>query len=97
MPIRFGTDGWRGLIADDFTFDNVKLCAEGLSQYLKDAGLDQRGVVLGYDTRFLSNEFALTVADVITKNGIPVLICNEPTPTPVAVSYTHLRAHETDS
>lgn len=87
MPIKFGTDGWRGLIADDFTFDNVKLCAEGLSQYLKDAGLHQRGVVLGYDTRFLSNEFALTVADVITKNGIRVLICNEPTPTPV-VSYS---------
>lgn len=87
MPIKFGTDGWRGLIADDFTFDNVKLCAEGLSQYLKDTGLHQRGVVLGYDTRFLSNEFALTVADVITKNGIRVLICNEPTPTPV-VSYS---------
>ncbi len=86
MPIKFGTDGWRGLIADDFTFDNVRLCAEGLSQYLKDTGLGRRGVVLGYDTRFLSNEFALTVADVITRNGIRVLMCDGPTPTPV-VSY----------
>ena len=54
MPIRFGTDGWRGLIARDFTFDNVELCAEGLSQYLKSTGLHDRGLVLGYDTRFLS-------------------------------------------
>ena len=86
MPIRFGTDGWRGLIARDFTFDNVELCAEGLSQYLKSTGLHDRGLVLGYDTRFLSNEFATTVADVVTKNGIQVFMCDEPTPTPV-VSY----------
>ena len=53
-PIKFGTDGWRGIIAQDFTFDNVRICAQGVASYLKQTGLASRGVVVGYDTRFSS-------------------------------------------
>jgi len=87
MTIKFGTDGWRGVIADDFTFDNVKLCSLGLSSYLKEVGLDKKGLVIGYDTRFLSREFGLAVAEVVSSNGIKVFLCDKPTPTPV-VSYS---------
>ena len=52
--IRFGTDGWRGVIARDFTFDNVALCAQGVANYLKREGTTQRGIVVGFDTRFAS-------------------------------------------
>ena len=85
-PIKFGTDGWRAIIAEDFTFDNVSLCAQAVAEYLKDSGLAQRGLVIGYDTRFASEDFAKTAADVICGNGIKVYFCPEATPTPV-ISY----------
>jgi phosphomannomutase len=50
--IKFGTDGWRAVIADDYTFENVRFCAQGWADYLKGRGDYQRGVVIGYDTRF---------------------------------------------
>jgi phosphomannomutase len=87
--IRFGTDGWRALIADEFTFANVARCAQGLSRYLKERGTADRGLVVGYDTRFLSAEFAATVAGVCASEGIKVLLCTKPAPTPV-VSYNVL-------
>ena len=62
--IKFGTDGWRALIAEDFTFANVARCAHGLCDYMKQAGTAEIGLVVGYDTRFLSFEFAETVAAV---------------------------------
>ena len=86
MTIRFGTDGWRAIIAEDFTFDNVRLCAQGTANYLKRAGLAPRGLVVGYDTRFASDRFAATVAGVVAANGVPVFLCSRPAPTPV-VSY----------
>lgn len=86
MSIKFGTDGWRGIIADDFTFDNVKYCAQGVSDYLINQGLGDRGLVVGYDTRFSSKEFALTVAEVSSGNGVRTFLCDRPCPTPV-VSY----------
>ena len=86
MTIRFGTDGWRAIIAEDFTFDNVRLCAQGTANYLKRAGLAPRGLVVGYDTRFASDRFAATVAGVVAANGVPVFLCARPAPTPV-VSY----------
>ncbi|MBI2856280.1 MAG: phosphoglucomutase/phosphomannomutase family protein [Chloroflexi bacterium] len=92
MTIKFGTDGWRGIIADDFTFDNVRLCAQGVSLYLKDQGLAQRGLVVGYDTRFASEDFALAVAEVSTGNGVKTLLCREAAPTPV-VSYSIVERH----
>lgn len=85
-PINFGTDGWRGIIAQDFTFDNVRICAQGVADYLKQAGLASRGIIVGYDTRFASEDFASAAAEVIAGNGIKVYLCSEPTPTPV-VSY----------
>ncbi|MCK4579836.1 MAG: phosphoglucomutase/phosphomannomutase family protein [Dehalococcoidia bacterium] len=85
--MKFGTDGWRGIIAGDFTFDNVRLCAQGVADYVKQSGLTKQGLVIGYDTRFASEEFAAAAAEVIAGNDIRVRLCSQPVPTPV-VSYT---------
>lgn len=85
-PIKFGTDGWRGIIARDFTFDNVCLCAQAVADYLKKAGLASRGLIIGYDTRFASDDFAAAAAEVAAGNGIKAYLCPTPTPTPV-ISY----------
>jgi phosphomannomutase len=85
-PIKFGTDGWRAVIAEDFTFDNVRYCARGTADYLKKAGLAERGLVVGYDTRFASEDFAAAVAEVVAANGIKVYLSPHAVPTPV-VSY----------
>ncbi len=82
-PIRFGTDGWRAIIADEFTFENVRACAQATALYFKEQGLASRGVVVGYDTRFLSQEFATAVSEVMAANGMPVFLCDRPAPTPV--------------
>ena len=82
-PIKFGTDGWRGIIAEDFTFDNVRICAQAVAEYLKKARLGKRGLVIGYDTRFASEDFAAAAAEVIAGNDIRVHLCLKPTPTPV--------------
>jgi phosphomannomutase len=86
--IKFGTDGWRGLIADDFTFDNVRRVAAAIANYVRkhEAAALEVGVVIGYDTRFLSDGVARTVAEVIAGAGIPVLLANDYVPTPT-VSY----------
>ena len=81
--IKFGTDGWRALIAEDFTFANVARCAQGLSDYLKEEGSAANGLVVGYDTRFLSLNFAETVAGVCAGNGIKVYLSGQAAPTPV--------------
>jgi len=85
-PIKFGTDGWRGVIAEDFTFANVRACAQGVASYLKRAGLANQGLIIGYDTRFASEDFAATAAEVIAGNGIKVYLCPKAAPTPV-ISY----------
>lgn len=82
-PIKFGTDGWRGIIADDFTFDNVRICAQAVADYLRKSRLARRGLVVGYDTRFASEDFAAAAAEVLAGNGIKVHLCLKPTPTPV--------------
>jgi alpha-D-glucose phosphate-specific phosphoglucomutase len=84
--IKFGTDGWRGIIAQDFTFDNVRVCAQAVAEYLKETGLASRGLIIGYDTRFASEDFASAAAEVAAGNGIKVYLCPRATPTPV-VSY----------
>jgi phosphomannomutase len=89
-PIRFGTDGWRAVIGDEFTFANVRRCARATALYVREAGLADRGMVVGYDTRFGSEEFAAVAAEVLTANGIPVYLCDRPAPTPV-VGYAILR------
>jgi len=83
-PIKFGTDGWRGIIAADFTFDNVRACAQGVAAYLKQVGLAGHGLVVGYDTRFASEDFAAATAEVIAANGIKVYLASQAVPTPVA-------------
>jgi alpha-D-glucose phosphate-specific phosphoglucomutase len=82
-PIKFGTDGWRGIIAEDFTFDNVRICAQAVAEYLKQNKLDKQSLVIGYDTRFASEDFAAAAAEVIAGNNIKVHLCLKPAPTPV--------------
>jgi phosphomannomutase len=85
-PIKFGTDGWRGRIAEDYTFDNVRRCAQGFSEYLKSISSPEqlkRGVVIGGDRRFNSEHFAAAAAEVLAANDIPVHFCGGGVPTPV--------------
>lgn len=83
--ISFGTDGWRGIIADTFTFENLALVAKSYAKFLKKEG-QTHGVAIGYDSRFLSREFAETVAGVLAASSIPVLLSDRIIPTP-ALSY----------
>ena len=91
MQIKFGTDGWRGVIAREFTFDNLSLVAQATMDYLHKEGLAANGLVIGYDRRFLSREFAERVAEIAAGNGIRVWLTNAYAPTP-AVSWA-VREH----
>src|ERR1017187_9269310 len=89
--IKFGTDGWRGVIADDFTFANVRTAAEAVAAYVwsrkGSANEDPaQGLCIGYDTRFGSEAFARACAEVVAATGIPVMLANDITPTP-ALSF----------
>jgi phosphomannomutase len=88
--IKFGTDGWRAVIADDYTFENLRRIAQATADYLKDAILKKYGarhkVAVGFDTRFLSDKFARATAEVLAGNGIEVVLSDRPVPTP-ALSY----------
>ena len=82
--IKFGTSGWRGLIARDFTFDNVRIATQAIAEYLKGVRTPaSQTVIIGYDTRFLGREFSLAAAEVLAANGFSPLLCNRDTPTPV--------------
>jgi alpha-D-glucose phosphate-specific phosphoglucomutase len=93
--IKFGTAGWRSLIARDFTFDNVRLASQGVAEYLQHELADassaiygrKPAVIIAYDCRFLGREFALAVAEVFSANGLTPLLCSRDTPTPV-LSFT---------
>jgi phosphomannomutase len=80
--IKFGTDGWRGIIADDFTFDNVRRVAGGIAAYVLRHENPAHGVFVGYDTRFLSQQAARVVAETIAEAGIPVRLTKDSVPTP---------------
>lgn len=84
--IKFGTDGWRGIIGEDFTFDNVRACAQGVANYLLDHDIASQGILVGYDTRFASEDFGAAVAEVLAANGIKVYLNPKAVPTPV-ISY----------
>ena len=85
--IKFGTDGWRGVIADDYTFENVRRAAQGVATYFAEHHQARdRGMVIGYDHRFASEHFAAAAAEVLAANDIPVLLTETGTPTPV-ISY----------
>jgi phosphomannomutase len=79
--IVFGTDGWRARVADDFTFENVRRCAEGVARYVVDRGEQAKGVVLAYDRRFASEHFAAAAAEVLLAYGIPVAYAGSAVPT----------------
>ncbi len=82
QEIKFGTDGWRGIIADDFTFDNVRRVAGAIASYVLDHEEPGRGVVVGYDTRFASQRAARIAAEVLAGAGIAIKLANDYTPTP---------------
>ena len=84
--IKFGTDGWRGVIADDFTFANVRIAAEAIAAYVHAKEDPAKGLCIGYDTRFGSKAFARACAEVVAATGIPVRLANDITPTP-ALSF----------
>ncbi len=81
--IAFGTDGWRGVIAEDYTFDNVRRAAQGYASYMLEKGNAGKWVVVGHDKRFASEHFAAAVAEVLAGNGFKVHLTQEATPTPV--------------
>ncbi len=89
MEIKFGTSGWRDIIADGFTFQNVRICTQAIADHLLAAG-KTGGVVIGSDTRFLSTRFMETAARVLAANGIKAFLCVRDTPTPV-ISFEILR------
>jgi phosphomannomutase len=84
--IKFGTDGWRGVVAEDYTFENVRRCSQGFANYLNEQGLSGQAVVVGHDMRFSAENFAAAVAEVLAANGFKVWLTAGPTPTPV-ISY----------
>jgi len=86
QEIKFGTDGWRGVIADDFTFENVRRVASAIASYVLKYEEPKHGVIIGYDTRFASARFARIVAEVIVSAGIPVKLSNDYATTP-SVSF----------
>ena len=86
QKIKFGTDGWRGLIADNYTFANVRRCAQGFADYLVEKGHQKEWVVVGYDKRFQSENFAAAAAEILAANGLHVYLTDGATPTPV-ISY----------
>ena len=94
MPeIKFGTDGWRAVIADEFTFDNVSAVTRAIARYLAEQKKEVDGVVVGFDNRFLSEEFAALASAVLLEEKIKVYLCHRPAPTPaVAFAVKHYRA-----
>jgi phosphomannomutase len=84
--IKFGTDGWRGIIAEDFTFANARIVAEAIARYVVRGEDARKGVIVGYDHRYASDAVARQVAEVFSSTGTPVWLTDRPCPTP-AVSY----------
>jgi phosphomannomutase len=80
--IKFGTDGWRGIIAEDFTYANARIVAHAIARYVVRGEDARQGVLIGYDHRFASDHFAAVVADVISATGTPVWVTDKPCPTP---------------
>lgn len=88
--IKFGTSGWRGVIGEDFTFENVRIATQGVANYLKKSGQKGSGVIVAYDTRFLSEKFASEAAKIFAFNGIKAFLCTRDVPTP-CVSFETIR------
>lgn len=94
MTIKFGTDGWRAVISETFTFGNLRLVAQAIADYIRDENADNPSIVVGFDTRFLSDRYAAEVARVMAANGIETWLARADTPTP-AVSYAIINKQAT--
>src|SRR5258707_15594275 len=98
MPIHFGTDGWRAVISDSFTFDNLRIVAQAIADAVasdhwdKSDSTDPNKIVIGFDTRFLSDRFAGETARVLAANGFTVLLTQSDSPTP-AISFAVKHQH----
>jgi phosphoglucomutase len=88
--ISFGTSGWRGILCEDFTMDNVRVVTQAIADHLRAAGLHQKGVVVGYDARFMGRTFARETVRVLAGSGIKSFLCDRDTPTPV-IAFEILR------
>jgi phosphoglucomutase len=86
--IKFGTSGWRGIIGEDFTFENVRIATQGVANYLKKSGQQGSGVIVAYDTRFLSEKFASEAAKILAFNDIKAFLCTRDVPTPCVAFET---------
>src|SRR3954470_15006176 len=82
QSIKFGTDGWRAVIADNFTYDNVRRVVGAIASYVLKHENSKSGVIVGYDTRFASKDAARVAAEVLAEAGITVKLANDATPTP---------------
>src|SRR5438270_11571848 len=82
MSIRFGTSGWRAIIADDFTFTNVRLVVESICGYLTNTGKAGSGLIIGHDSRFMGEKFSSIASEIAASKGFRVLLCDGPTHTP---------------
>lgn len=88
--ITFGTSGWRGILCEDFTFENVKIVTQAIADYLKESGEAANGVIVGSDTRFMGKKFTEEAAAVLAGSGIKALLCKRDVPTPV-IAFEILR------
>jgi phosphomannomutase len=89
--IKFGTDGWRGIIADDFTFANARTVAQAISRYVVRGEDARKGVIVGFDHRYASDTVAKIVAEVVSSTGTPVFLCDKPCPTPAVSQLVRQR------
>jgi len=89
--IKFGTDGWRGIIAEDFTFANARTVAHAISRYVVRGEDARKGVIVGFDHRYASDTVARIVAEVVSSSGTPVWLCDKPSPTPAVSQLVRQR------
>ena len=88
--IKFGTSGWRGILAEDFTLDNVRVVTQAIADFLRAEKCGELGLVVGYDSRFMGERFARETARVLAGSGVPVFLCKRDTPTPT-IAYEIMR------
>jgi len=90
QSIKFGTSGWRGILAEDFTLENIRVVIQAIADHLQEIGEAEKGVLIGHDSRFFGERFAREAARVLAGSGIRVLLCEDDTPTPV-IAFELLR------
>ena len=88
--IKFGTSGWRGILAEDFTLENVRIVTQAIADFLHADKSADKGVVIGHDSRFMGEKFAMETARVLAGSKVPSFICKRDTPTPV-IAYEIMR------